>query len=93
MDVVVGEKLFLSRFGEGCTPFVKCSIKNMFSSRRRGGMEGGRKRGTERGEQGGPATCDRGLVWVGTRFVLNEDEETVDNEEALTRRGAMFSPL
>ena len=51
-------------------------------------MIGGRKRGTEKGRQRGPATCDRGQVWVGTRFALNEDEET-NNEAALTMRGAM----
>ena len=39
-------------------------------------MRGRRKRDgeSERGRQGGPATCDRGQVRVGTRFALNEDE-------------------
>ena len=60
----------------------------MFSSGGKGGM-GGRKRGTERGRQGGPVACDQGQV----HFALNEDEETVDNEAALTMRGAMFIPL
>ena len=46
----------------------------MLSSAGKGGMEGGRKRGTERGKQGGPATCDRGQARVGTRFALDEDE-------------------
>ena len=50
---------------------------------------GGRKRGTERGRQGGPVACDQGQV----HFALNEDEETVDNEAALTMRGAMFIML
>ena len=58
-------------------------------------MRGRRKRDgeSERGRQGGPATCDRGQVRVGTRFALNEDEETVDNEAALTMSGAMLIPL
>ena len=56
-------------------------------------MGGGRKRGTDRGRQGGPATCDRGQVRVGTHFALIEDEETVNNEAALTMRGAMLIPL
>ena len=57
-------------------------------------MRGGRKRGTERGRPGGPATCDLGQIRVGTRFALHEDEETVlDDEAALTRRGAMSIPL
>ena len=55
-------------------------------------MGGGRKRGTERGRQGEPTTCDRGQIRVGMRFALNEDEETVDNEAALTMGGAMFIP-
>ena len=65
----------------------------MFSSGGKGGTGGGRKRGTERRRQGGPTTCNRGQVRVGTRFALNEDEETVDNEAALTMRGAMFIML
>ena len=65
----------------------------MFSSGRKGGMGGERKRGTERGRKGMPTISDRGQVRVGTRFALNEDEETVDNEAALTMRGAMFIPL
>ena len=65
----------------------------MLSSGGKRGMGGDKKRGMARGRQGGPATCGRGQVRVETRFALNEDEETVDNEEALTRRGAMFSPL
>ena len=56
-------------------------------------MGGGRKRDTERKRQGGPATCDRGQVRVGTRFALNDDEGTVDNEAALTMRGALFTLL
>ena len=37
-------------------------------------------------------TCDRGQVRVRTHFALNDEEETVDNEAALTMRGAMFIP-
>ena len=40
---------------------------------------------SERRRQGGPATCDRGQVRVGTRFALNEDE--VSHLPAVRRRG------
>ena len=56
-------------------------------------MGGDKKRGMARGRQGGPATCGRGQVRVETRFALNEDEETVDNEATRAMRGAMFMPL
>ena len=66
---------------------------NMFSSGGKGDMGGGWKQDTERGRQGGPATCDRSQVRLGTRFALNEDEETTDNEAALTTRGVIFMQL
>ena len=65
----------------------------MLSSGEKGGMAGGKKRGTERWRQGGSATCVLGQIRVGTCFALNDDEETVDNEAALTTRGARFIPL
>ena len=63
----------------------------MFCSVGKGGMEGGSEiqRG---GGREGPAACDRHQVRVGTP-ALNEDEETVDNEAALTMTGQMFIPL
>ena len=64
----------------------------MFTSGGKGGVGRGRKRGIEKGKPGRSATCDRRQIRAGTRFALNENEETVDNEAALTRRGAMLIP-
>ena len=43
--------------------------RNVLTSGGKGGMGGQRE--SERGRQGGPATCDRGQVRVGTRFALD----------------------
>ena len=48
--------------------------RNMSKSGEKGGIweDGGSE--IERRRQGGPATCDRGQVRVGTRFLVIEDE-------------------
>ena len=50
--------------------------RKLFTSGGNGGMGGRTKRDwdSESRRQGGPATCDRGQVRVGTHFTLNEDE-------------------